>query len=132
MNKYQKEYIHRVNRVVDYIEDNINEQLSLQKVSEIAHFSPFHFHRICPTGLEESNSFQFVPQERSNMREFRQGKHPTCARSFRAVCNGCGCSWDTCYSYSPKMTGILLARYFQAAGRIEGMLNSCRGYMYGM
>lgn len=54
MNKYQKEYIHRVNRVVDYIEDNINEQLSLQKVSEIAHFSPFHFHRIFSVFMGET------------------------------------------------------------------------------
>jgi AraC family transcriptional regulator len=46
MNKSQKEYINRINRVVDYIESNITEQLNLQRISDIAHFSPFHFHRI--------------------------------------------------------------------------------------
>jgi len=58
MNKYQKEYTHRINRVVDYIEGNINEQLSLQKISEIAHFSPFHFHRIFSVFMGETlNNF---------------------------------------------------------------------------
>lgn len=46
MNNSQKEYILRVNKVVDYIEENINEQLNLDKLSEVANFSPFHFHRI--------------------------------------------------------------------------------------
>ncbi|NJO88890.1 MAG: AraC family transcriptional regulator [Chloroflexia bacterium] len=46
MNNSQKEYINRINKVVDYIENNMSEQLSLQKISEVAHFSPFHFHRI--------------------------------------------------------------------------------------
>lgn len=46
MNKSQKEYIYRINKVVDYIEQNISEQLNLDKISSIANFSPFHFHRI--------------------------------------------------------------------------------------
>lgn len=58
MNKSQKEYIHRINNVVDYIENNINEPLNLQKVSEIAHFSPFHFHRIFSVFVGETlNNF---------------------------------------------------------------------------
>ncbi|WP_320053670.1 AraC family transcriptional regulator [uncultured Acetobacteroides sp.] len=46
MNKYQKEYIYRINRVIDYIEANINKELSLERLSDVANFSPFHFHRI--------------------------------------------------------------------------------------
>lgn len=43
---YRKEYIHRINRVIDYIEEHLDENLYLQQLAEIAHFSPFHFHRI--------------------------------------------------------------------------------------
>jgi AraC family transcriptional regulator len=46
MNKYQKEYIHRINSVIDYIENHIDQDLSLETVSEVANFSPFHFHRL--------------------------------------------------------------------------------------
>jgi len=46
MNKYQKEYIYRINRVIDYIEANIDKELSLETLSEVANFSQFHFHRI--------------------------------------------------------------------------------------
>jgi AraC family transcriptional regulator len=42
----RKEYIHRINRVVDYIEANLAEEHSLQTLANVAHFSPFHFHRI--------------------------------------------------------------------------------------
>jgi AraC family transcriptional regulator len=40
------EYISRINRVLDYIETNISGELSLIKLSRVASFSPFHFHRI--------------------------------------------------------------------------------------
>ncbi|HLO60136.1 MAG TPA: GyrI-like domain-containing protein [Bacteroidales bacterium] len=46
MNAYQKEYIHRINKVIDYIEEHIDEELSLEILSSVASFSPFHFHRI--------------------------------------------------------------------------------------
>lgn len=45
-NRSRQEYTARINRVTDYIEQHINEELSLDKLSEVACFSPFHFHRI--------------------------------------------------------------------------------------
>lgn len=44
--KYRKEYINRINRVIDYIEKNLDGDLSLESLSREALFSPFHFHRI--------------------------------------------------------------------------------------
>ncbi|MDR2951117.1 MAG: AraC family transcriptional regulator [Prevotella sp.] len=44
--KSQQEYISRINRVMDYIETNIDQQLDLNTIAQIANFSPFHFHRI--------------------------------------------------------------------------------------
>ncbi len=46
MNTSQKEYIFRINRVVDYIEHNLAAPLNLDHLAQIACFSPFHFHRI--------------------------------------------------------------------------------------
>lgn len=40
------EYIGRVNRVIDYIKDNLHGDLSLEQLARVATFSPFYFHRI--------------------------------------------------------------------------------------
>ncbi len=42
----RKEYFLRINRVVDYIDAHLDEEHTLEKLSQVAHFSPFHFHRI--------------------------------------------------------------------------------------
>lgn len=52
---YQRqEYQSRINRVVDYIENHLDEALPLAKLAEIAHFSPYHFHRIFSSLMGET------------------------------------------------------------------------------
>ncbi len=41
-----EEYIKRINKVLTYIDKNLDTELSLQKISNIAYYSPFHFHRL--------------------------------------------------------------------------------------
>jgi AraC family transcriptional regulator len=45
-NQYQKEYIFRINKVIDHIDSNLDKTLNLETLAEVANFSPFHFHRI--------------------------------------------------------------------------------------
>ena len=40
-----KMYAERINRVCDYIYQNLNEEFSLQQLSQLANFSKYHFHR---------------------------------------------------------------------------------------
>ena len=40
------EYVSRINRVMEYIDNHYYEQINLNMLAEIAHFSPFHFHRV--------------------------------------------------------------------------------------
>lgn len=42
----REEYITRINRVIDYIENNIDQELSLSQLATVANFSRYHFHRI--------------------------------------------------------------------------------------
>lgn len=42
----RQEYIYRINKVMDYLRQNIDKPLDLSIMSEIASFSPYHFHRI--------------------------------------------------------------------------------------
>ena len=54
----RQEYIARINQVIDYIEYNIDSPLNLEKLSRVANFSPFHFHRIFSAFMGETlNSF---------------------------------------------------------------------------
>lgn len=39
-------YLKRIGRVLEYIDENLDQELKLEKLAEIAHFSPWHFHRI--------------------------------------------------------------------------------------
>jgi AraC family transcriptional regulator len=41
-----EEHFKRIRKVLIYIDENINEELSLEKLAEIATYSSFHFHRI--------------------------------------------------------------------------------------
>lgn len=41
-----RDYRERINRVVFYVERNLDQTLTLQEVAKVAFFSPFHFHRI--------------------------------------------------------------------------------------
>jgi len=52
----QTDYKNRLNRVFEFIDENLESDLSLNIVSEVAFFSPFHFHRI----------FKFVTGETLN------------------------------------------------------------------
>ena len=65
-----QEYTARINRAIDYIESNIaGGDLSLKKLSSVAGFSPFHFHRIFAGMMGETlNHFiQRVRVEKSAM-----------------------------------------------------------------
>jgi AraC family transcriptional regulator len=63
----RKEYIGRINKSIDYIENNISENLNLEEIAEIANFSKFHFHRIFGAMIGETlNAFvKRIRMERS-------------------------------------------------------------------
>lgn len=42
----RREYIVRINSVINHIQNHMDEDLSLKVLSSVAVFSPFHFHRI--------------------------------------------------------------------------------------
>jgi AraC family transcriptional regulator len=45
-NKIQSDYRNRLDRVFQFIDENLESKLSLSEVSKEAFFSPYHFHRI--------------------------------------------------------------------------------------
>ncbi|MGB5817955.1 MAG: AraC family transcriptional regulator [Saonia sp.] len=57
-NEIEKDYIRRINWALKFIDDNLDSELSLETVSKIALYSPFHFHRIFKAVIGETlNSY---------------------------------------------------------------------------
>ena len=48
-----QDYLRRVNLVIDYIDKNLDKEITLSTLSEISSFSPFHLHRIVRAFLNE-------------------------------------------------------------------------------
>jgi len=58
-----KDYVLRINRAIDYIQNNLSKPLNLDTVSEIAAFSKYHFHRIFTNLIGETLN-QFILRSR--------------------------------------------------------------------
>jgi AraC family transcriptional regulator len=41
-----EDYINRINKILTYIDENLDKELSLESMSKIAFYSPFHLHRL--------------------------------------------------------------------------------------
>ena len=59
----QEEYISRINRVIDFIENHLDGDLSLVRLANVAHFSPFYFHCIFKAVVGETLN-QFIQRIR--------------------------------------------------------------------
>lgn len=59
----QNEYHKSINRVLDYINDHLNEKPDLETLSSIANISPFHFHRVFK-GIIGENLGEYVQRLR--------------------------------------------------------------------
>jgi AraC family transcriptional regulator len=46
MNKSNEIYRSRINKVIDYVNNNLDKSISLEQLAAVAFFSPFHFHRV--------------------------------------------------------------------------------------
>ncbi len=60
---YTTEYAWRIGAVQDYIEKHLEEPLSLEALAGVAHFSPYHFHRLFAAFTGET-LFQYIQRLR--------------------------------------------------------------------
>ena len=47
-------YTERVHRVMDHVRSHLDENLSLEQLARVAHFSPYHFHRVFQSIIGET------------------------------------------------------------------------------
>ncbi|PLR66232.1 AraC family transcriptional regulator [Bacillus sp. UMB0893] len=53
---YEKGQLKQINKAVEYIEENINEDLSLERLAKVSTYSPFHFQRLFKEMIGETPS----------------------------------------------------------------------------
>lgn len=59
----RNDYLRRVNLVVDYIDKNLDKEISLKILSGTSSFSPFHLHRIVRAFLNEPIGMYITRQQ---------------------------------------------------------------------
>lgn len=82
----QKEYHKSINKVLDYINEHLNEKPDLATLSQIANVSPFHFHRIFKAIIGE-NLGEYVQRLRL---EYVAGKLKTTDLSLNILADKTG------------------------------------------
>ncbi len=111
------EYLGRINRVIDHIERNLDRSLSLEELAKVAHFSPFHFHRVFGAMVGETLG-RFVQRLRVERAAAMLVANP--GRSITAVSIDCGFSSSATFARAFKEAfGMSATRWREHGDRNE-------------
>lgn len=80
-------YVSKINLAIDYIEKNIRSELKLENIAKVSGFSPFHFHRIFKSIMNE-NLNHFVRRVKVEKAAFMISSDPNCTITEAAFKNG--------------------------------------------
>jgi len=106
-------YISRVNRVIDYIQSNLDGNLRLVKLAEVANFSPYHFHRIFGAMVGETPN-QFIRRVRVETAAVRLVSSPRL--SITRVARMCGYSSSSVFAREFREAFGMSATQFRQGG----------------
>ncbi len=107
----KEEYIFRINKVIDYIDSNIESELTLEDISRIANFSPFHFHRIFKSIVGESLN-KYIQRIRIEKAASQLIYYPT--KSITEIAYDCGFSSSQFFARVFKEYFTISARDWRA------------------
>ena len=107
------QYVARINCVIDYIEANIDKDLSLQDLAQVASFSPFHFHRIFRAMVGETLS-QFIQRVRIEKAAAQLIGNPR--KSITRIALDCGFSGSAPFARVFKETFGMSASDWRSGG----------------
>lgn len=94
-----EEYRFRINRVIDYIDQNIDRSLTLDELAKVANFSKYHFNRIFHSLIGEA-LFQFIQRLRIEKAAFLLLSNPR--KSITEIAYECGFSDSAVFARSFK------------------------------
>lgn len=97
----QADYVERTNAAIDFIIRNLDSDLKLEKVAEVACFSPFHFHRIFRSLLGETLA-QFIKRQRLERALYMMSHNQSCSLTEISLACGFSCSSDFTRSFKSR------------------------------
>lgn len=116
------EYIGRINRVLDYIEANLDTDLSLKTLAGVANFSEFHFHRIFKSVIGETLN-RFIQRRRVEKAASMLIGNPT--TSITEIAFDCGFSGSAAFARAFRENfGVSASQWRSNGGRIDS--NNCK------
>jgi AraC family transcriptional regulator len=115
-NRSELVYLRRINRVIDYISAHLADPLPLEQLSRLAHFSPFHFHRIFRS-LTDEPLHAFIRRLRLERAVSRMQYGPKATLTTIAFQSGFASSSD--FSRAFKQTYGFSPRYFSRDGFLK-------------
>ncbi len=110
----RREYVGRVNRVMDYIQANLAGDLRLDTLAQVASFSPFHFHRVFKSVVGETLN-DFIRRVRVSTAAMQLLSNPKLSITDIAV--GCGYSSSSAFARAFRSAFGTSASEFRRGGR---------------
>jgi len=110
----KQEYISRINKVRNYIEQHIDQPLTLNSIAEIACFSPYHFHRLFNL-LTGETPLNFIQRLRVERAIYLLENNPRL--SITEIATACGFSSLSLFSRTFRKAKGITAREFRHASR---------------
>ncbi|MFZ5643105.1 MAG: AraC family transcriptional regulator [Bacillota bacterium] len=114
------EYVARINRVIDYIESNLGEDLSLGTLAGVASFSPYHFHRIF-RGIVGETLNQYIGRLRVEKAADQLINNPR--KSITEIAMGCGFSSPATFARAFKEAFDMSASQWRSGGYLRDRKN---------
>jgi AraC family transcriptional regulator len=110
----RREYVGRINRVMDYIQANLAGDLRLETLAHVASFSPFHFHRVFKSVVGETLN-DFIRRVRVGAAAARLLNNPRASITEIAV--ACGYSSPSAFAREFRNAFGMSASEFRRGGR---------------
>ena len=116
----REQYIARINRVIDHIEENLGDELRLKDLAQVARFSPFHFHRIFSAMVGETLN-HFIQRIRIEKAASQLAGNPK--KSITAVAIDCGFSSSAAFSRAFREAFHMSPSRWRKGGYLVGRKN---------
>ena len=107
------EYTARINRVMDHIEANLHQVLSLGELARVASFSPYHFHRIFSAMVGETLN-QYIARTRAEKAAMQLSSNPN--TSITEIALDCGYSGSAAFSRAFREVFDMTPSQWRAGG----------------
>ena len=109
----QQEYEGRINRVMDYIRENLDGDLRLDTLARVARFSPYHFHRVFKSMVGETLN-DYIRRMRAQRAASQLIHNPT--RTITQIAVGCGYSSPSTFAREFRQRFGVSASQFRDGG----------------